>query len=74
MELIKSLLCPISQSLSISVHMNNFLQITVSGDELLTIEHLFSVTGTVLKVLKLLKNQSKQVYSFINNNECLLVI
>ena len=60
MELIKSPLCPISQCLSISVHMNNFLQITVSGDRLLTIEHRFSVAGTVLKVLKLLKNQSKQ--------------
>ena len=40
--------------------MNNFPQITVSGDKLLTIEHLFSVAGTVLKVLKLLKKQSKQ--------------
>ena len=43
--------------------MNNFLQIdqiTVSGDKLLTIEHRFSRAGTILKVLKLLKKQSKQ--------------
>ena len=54
--------------------MNNFLQtdqITVSGDKLLTIEHRFSRAGTILKVLKLLKEQSKQfMYSFMNNNEC----
>ena len=45
------------------VHMNNFLQIdqiTVSGDKLLTIEHRFSRPGTILKVLKRLKKQSKQ--------------
>ena len=43
--------------------MNNFLQIdyiTVSGDKLLTIEHSFSLAGTILKLLKLLKKQSKQ--------------